>query len=168
MDPNNLFLLLLRDLPRTYIAFCSRPLSWNIVSFYWNSLNRPPLRSLFLFFSFFSIFFGCAAQASRILVLQSQIEPVAPAVEVWSLNHWTTREAPAAFFLNTTMSASICLLDALTFKSIFLCQTIWLTLNLPAHQGISCQFFPVATAAYHIQEARNLYIHTYPQALYYQ
>ena len=110
-----------------------------------------PTKTSFSFLSpaFFFHFFGCAAWASRILVPQPRIEPVAPTVEVWSLNHWTTREAPVVFFLNTTMSVlGICLLDAFTFKSI-LYQTIWLTWNLPAHQGISCQFFPVATAAYH-------------------
>ena len=32
--------------------------------------------------------------ACRILVPQPGIEPVPPAVEVWSLNHWTTKEVP--------------------------------------------------------------------------
>ena len=44
------------------------------------------------FLSFF-FFFGCAA-ACRILVPQPGIEPVPPAVEAWSPNHWTTREVP--------------------------------------------------------------------------
>ena len=30
--------------------------------------------------------------AGRILVPQPGIKPVPPAVEVWSLNHWTIRE----------------------------------------------------------------------------
>ena len=29
-----------------------------------------------------------------ILVPQAGLEPVAPVVEAWSLNHWTTREVP--------------------------------------------------------------------------
>ena len=32
--------------------------------------------------------------ACRIFVSQLGIEPMIPAVEVWSLNHWTAREAP--------------------------------------------------------------------------
>ena len=38
--------------------------------------------------------FGCTVQHVGILVPQSGIEPVAPAVEVQIFNHWTTREAP--------------------------------------------------------------------------
>ena len=34
--------------------------------------------------------------ACGILVLQPMPETVPPAVEVWSLNHWTTREVPAS------------------------------------------------------------------------
>ena len=34
---------------------------------------------------------------TRILVLQPGIEPVSPAVEAWSLNHWTTMEALKPF-----------------------------------------------------------------------
>ena len=40
----------------------------------------------FFFFSFSS------ASASGILVSQSRTEPMPPAVEMQSLNHWTTRE----------------------------------------------------------------------------
>jgi len=32
--------------------------------------------------------------ACRILVPQPGIEPLLPALEVWSLNHWTAREVP--------------------------------------------------------------------------
>ena len=39
-------------------------------------------------------FFGPRYVACGILVLQPEIEPVPPAVEVWSLNHWTAREVP--------------------------------------------------------------------------
>ena len=34
--------------------------------------------------------------AFEILVHQPRIKPVSPAVEVWSLNHWTIRAVPAA------------------------------------------------------------------------
>ena len=31
-------------------------------------------------------------------VPQPRIEPMPPAVEAWSLNHWTTREVPGRYF----------------------------------------------------------------------
>ena len=37
--------------------------------------------------------------ACGFLVLQPGIEPVPPAVEVWSLNHWTTKESQDFVFL---------------------------------------------------------------------
>ena len=37
---------------------------------------------------------GCSGAACRILVPRPGIEPVPPALEVWSLNHWTAREVP--------------------------------------------------------------------------
>ena len=42
-----------------------------------------------------SFFFFCHP-ACGILVPQPEIEPVTPAVEAWSLNHWATREVPAS------------------------------------------------------------------------
>ena len=48
------------------------------------------------FSSFFKIFWLFCA-ACGILVPQPGIEPVSPAVEAWSLNHWTTREGPVLF-----------------------------------------------------------------------
>ena len=47
-----------------------------------------------IFFFFFFFFFGLCCVARGILVPQPGIEPAPLAVEVWSLNHWTTREAP--------------------------------------------------------------------------
>ena len=44
------------------------------------------------FLSFFFFFFLPQAVALRILAPQPGIEPMPPAVEVQSLNHWTTRE----------------------------------------------------------------------------
>ena len=41
-------------------------------------------------------FFGCLA--CRILVSPRGIKPTSPAVEVQSLNHWTTREVPSYSF----------------------------------------------------------------------
>ena len=38
--------------------------------------------------------------ACEILVPQPGIELVSPALEAWSLNHWTTREIPKSVFLN--------------------------------------------------------------------
>ena len=46
--------------------------------------------------SFF--FFWPHHTACRILVPQPGIEPVPPALEMQSLNHWTTREVPVQFF----------------------------------------------------------------------
>ena len=43
-----------------------------------------------------SFFFFFCHPACGILVPQPEIEPVPPAVEAWSLNHWTTREVPAS------------------------------------------------------------------------
>ena len=38
-----------------------------------------------------------------ILVPRPGIEPTPPALEVWSLNHWTTREVPNVFILRRVM-----------------------------------------------------------------
>ena len=42
--------------------------------------------------------------ACRILVPQPGIKPVPPAVEAWSLNHWTAREVPGSqpFFISAS------------------------------------------------------------------
>ena len=50
------------------------------------------LASRYWFLNFF--FFCLCRVACGILVPQPGIEPTPHAVEVWSLNHWTTREAP--------------------------------------------------------------------------
>ena len=54
------------------------------------------LKKLFLFFYVFYLFFGHAAFG--ILVPRPGIEPVPPALEAWSLNHWTAREVPVLLF----------------------------------------------------------------------
>ena len=42
--------------------------------------------------------FWLHCMACRILVPRPGIEPTPPAVEAWSLNHWTTREVPYLVF----------------------------------------------------------------------
>ena len=44
-------------------------------------------------YSFF-FFFQLCQEACGILAPPQGVEPVPPAVEVWSLNHWTAREFP--------------------------------------------------------------------------
>ena len=50
------------------------------------------MRKIFLFNFNFNFWLHCAA--CGILVPQPGIEPVPPALEVQSLNHWTAREVP--------------------------------------------------------------------------
>ena len=54
-------------------------------------------QSSFISFFFFQ-FFGCAMWHVGIIVPQPGIEPMPPAVEAWSLNHWTAREVPKFFY----------------------------------------------------------------------
>ena len=49
--------------------------------------------------------FYCTTWACRMLVQRPEIEPMPPAVEAWSLNHWTTREVPLHFFLRDLCSS---------------------------------------------------------------
>ena len=49
---------------------------------------------------FFFFFFRPFCTAHGILVPQPGIEPAPPAVEVQSLNHWTTSEVSGPYFLN--------------------------------------------------------------------
>ena len=65
----------------------SAPLSFMVSSSFKTSL-------LWFFFFFFWLTVAC-----RISGPQSGIEPMPPAVEVWSSNHWTTRECPTPVFL---------------------------------------------------------------------
>lgn len=48
---------------------------------------------------FFFFFFGPHHSACRIFVPLLGIEPMPPAVEMWSANYWTTREVPQGQFL---------------------------------------------------------------------
>ena len=65
-----------------------------------NNYLMSPLHSFLCVLSFFVVFFWLCHLACGILVPQPGTEPVTPALEVWSLNHWTAREVPCfVFFL---------------------------------------------------------------------
>ena len=55
---------------------------------------HPIFIILKIYFFFLLRFVACG-----ILVPQPGIKPMPPAVGVWSLNHWTTREVPITLFL---------------------------------------------------------------------
>ena len=62
-----------------------------------------PLRMLkghFCFVLVFGFSFWPCHAPCGILVPRPGMEPVPPAMEVWSLNHWTTGEVPRGAFLN--------------------------------------------------------------------
>ena len=50
-------------------------------------------------FHSFILFFWPGLKACGILVPRLGIDPLPPAMETWSLNHWTAREIPLFFFL---------------------------------------------------------------------
>ena len=52
---------------------------------------------------FFSFFFWPHGAACGILVPRPGMERVPPALEVWSLNHWSTREVPGAGILTLVL-----------------------------------------------------------------
>ena len=62
------------------------------------SLRSHPMDILYILMvmqlNVYFILFWLHRSACGILVPQPGIEPVPPAVEVWSLNHWTIREVP--------------------------------------------------------------------------
>ena len=77
---------------------------WTVHAFSWLLLNSEIRASccawwLLFFFPFFFFFFLPQDVALRILAPQPGIEPMPPAVEVQSLNHWTTREVLWWFLL---------------------------------------------------------------------
>ena len=51
--------------------------------------------------------FYCTTWAYAILAPRPGIESMPPAVEAWSLNHWTTREVPLHFFLSDLWSSQM-------------------------------------------------------------
>ena len=72
-----------------------------------------------LLFFYFLFFWPCHV-ACRILVPRQGIEPVSPAVEAPSLNHWTAREVPLPF-LTHSLSFLSGLFQA-SFKYLKLCR----------------------------------------------
>ena len=58
----------------------------------------PPLSPLVTISCFLVFWFWPHSAALGILVPQPGIEPMPPAVETRSLNHWTTREVPISLF----------------------------------------------------------------------
>ena len=83
----------------------SRPRDWSQVSWIagrrfnlWATREAPHIKKNFkgevilLFYIYIYIWPFCAAY--RILASWLGIEPMPPALEAWSLNHWTTREVP--------------------------------------------------------------------------
>ena len=72
---------------------------------------------LYFIFYFYLLFFGPHCELCRILDPRSGIEPVPPAVEVWSSNHWTAREVPTAVFLKMKKYCEI----HCTYKRVYMC-----------------------------------------------
>ena len=56
----------------------------------------PPPWGCFIFFNFYFLAVPCG-----ILVTQAGIEPVPPALEAWSLNHWTAKKSLGGCFKST-------------------------------------------------------------------
>ena len=94
------------DMPRKHTVFC---IFYNHTIYGLLSLKMFPriihaiacISNSFLFnnFIYLPIFGGVAY---RILVPWPGSEPVPPALETWSLNHWSTREAPVIHFFLLT------------------------------------------------------------------
>ena len=68
--------------------------------------------------SWISLFFFFGCPACKILVSWPGIKPVPLAVEVQSLNHWTTREVPLHHILNVTLFHGLALMqpDGLSYR----------------------------------------------------
>ena len=82
---------------------------------------------MLLFFFIFKIFtFWPYRAACGILVPRTRIEPVSPALEVWHLNHWTTREVPICLLMShgqlSTSQGKVNVLFSLLFH---LRPTLW-------------------------------------------
>ena len=74
----------LSNYPIDFLSFLTPSLLTPFLHFFYHF--PPPFLLLFSFFLFF-FFVGS-------LVPRPEIEPKPPAVEAWSLNHWTTGEVP--------------------------------------------------------------------------
>ena len=76
-------------------------------------------------FDFF-FFLATPLKACGTLVPQPGIKPMSPAVEVWSLNHWTTMEVPNLIFLPSPISCPLSPLSPLTgYKLVFPLLEVW-------------------------------------------
>ena len=62
----------------------------------------------FIHFILLLLFWLCRT-ACGILVPRPGIEPVPPAVEVQSLNHWTAREVPGFTYLKSRILLPVCM-----------------------------------------------------------
>ena len=67
---------------------CIDQMNQKCIAYLWSPNFTLGLLDSLVFFFFFGPYH------IRILVLWSGIEPMPPAVEMWSLNHWTIREVP--------------------------------------------------------------------------
>ena len=59
------------------------------------------------FFLFFLFLFWLCGTACGILVPQPRIKPAPPAVEAWTLNHWSAREVPVVAFLKVVFVCNL-------------------------------------------------------------
>ena len=64
--------------------------------------------SVCFFFSFFNNLLAVPLDRQD-LILPTRVKPALPALEVWSLNHWTTREAPSVHLMESIVRAQIAL-----------------------------------------------------------
>ena len=73
-------------------------------------------------------FFRLCQEAYRILVPQQGVEPMPPAVEVWSLNHWTAKEFPHVHTLSShkiTFHLRVSMYQSLFTSNIQLTKTFY-------------------------------------------
>ena len=68
----------------------------NLFAFFLCSQNTKAVSTTLFFFFFWPHHGACG-----ILVPRPRVEPEPPAVEAWSLNHWTAREVPAQYIFKT-------------------------------------------------------------------
>ena len=60
------------------------------------NVNLNLLSLVFVYLFLVCVFFSFLTDASRILDPGPGMEPMPPAVEVWSPRHWTTRKVPVS------------------------------------------------------------------------
>ena len=82
----------------------------------------------FLLFKKLFIYFWPRRVAYGTLVPRPGIEPTAPAVEAWSLNHWTTREVPLPPFIQ--QGQQFFFQSMLTWEIFFTVGALWPLLPL--------------------------------------